>query len=121
MRLKIGNAYRGTEIMAEVVGVVMTGKMFLLTEPFTQAIYLLMWQNFHERMTLVAETVGDLVAMAAPLQAMVHTIDPQRSAAGAEDRVRKSDRGIYRFLVGTELVPHDISIFSSQKASEHCR
>jgi|SRR5215468_8543438 len=121
MRLKIGNAYRGTEIMAEVVGVVMTGKMFLLTEPPTQAIYLPMWQNFHERMTLVAETAGDPVAMAAPLQAMVHTIDPQRSAAGAEDRVRKSDRGIYRFLVGTELVPHDISIFSSRKASEHCR
>jgi predicted permease len=75
-RLKIGNAYRGTEIVAEVVGVVMTGKMFLLTEPPTQAIYLPMRQNFHERMTLVAETAGDPGAMAAPLHAMVHAIDP---------------------------------------------
>jgi predicted permease len=75
-RLKIGNAFRGTEIIAEVVGVVMTGKMFLLTEPPTQAIYLPMRQNFRERMTLVAETVGDPGAMAGPLQAMAHSIDP---------------------------------------------
>ena len=54
----------------------MTGKAFLLTEPPTQAVYLPLSQNFHERMTMVAETAEDPGAMAGTLQEMVRSIDP---------------------------------------------
>jgi putative ABC transport system permease protein len=70
------DSYRGTETPAEVVGVTMTGKTFLLTEPPIQGIYLPLAQNPHERMTLIAETAGDPSAMAGPLEQMVRSIDP---------------------------------------------
>src|SRR5262249_25129493 len=64
------------ERSVEVVGVTMTGKTFLLTEPPTQVVYLPLSQNFHDRMTLIAETSGDPATMTRPLLTMVQSIDP---------------------------------------------
>jgi predicted permease len=64
------------EFAVEVIGVTMTGKTFLLTEPPTPAIYLPFSQNLHERMTLIAETTDDPASMAAPLLAVIQSLDP---------------------------------------------
>jgi macrolide transport system ATP-binding/permease protein len=64
------------EFTVEVVGVSMTGKTFLLTEPPAQVVYLPLSQNFHDRMTLIAATTGDPLALSGPLQAAVQSIDP---------------------------------------------
>jgi macrolide transport system ATP-binding/permease protein len=75
-RLHLKDPFRGTNDLAEVIGVTMTGKTILLTEPPLQVVYLPLAQNPHERMTLIAETVGEPSPMTAPLEAMVRSIDP---------------------------------------------
>jgi predicted permease len=81
MRFRKDDSNRGLqEESVEVVGVTVTGKTFLLMEPPAEVVYLPFRQNFHDRMTLVAETSGDPAAMAGPLQAVVQSIDPNVSA-----------------------------------------
>jgi ABC-type antimicrobial peptide transport system permease subunit len=66
-----------TGTFAEVVGVTVTGKSFLLIEPAVQVIYLPLGQNPRSTMTLIAETAGDPAAQASPLQAMARSVDPK--------------------------------------------
>ena len=107
-RVRIKNPFRGTDLMAEVVGVAVTGKTFLLTEPPIQAIYLPMRQNFHERMTLIAETAGDPTASVGPLEEMVRSIDPNMPVY----RVRTMDdifNGSSVAIVQTVLRIYDVA------------
>jgi predicted permease len=61
---------------AEIVGVTSTGKYGVITEPPTSFVYLPFSQNFRPRMTLIAETSGDPVAMAGPIRSLIRSIDP---------------------------------------------
>jgi predicted permease len=61
---------------AEIVGVTSTGKYNVITEPPTFFVYLPFSQNFRPRMTLIAETSEDPVAMAGPIRSLIRSIDP---------------------------------------------
>jgi putative ABC transport system permease protein len=62
--------------LAEVVGVTVTGKYFSLFEPEMDYAYLPLSQNPMPQLTLIAATSGDPAALAAPLRAVAHSIDP---------------------------------------------
>jgi macrolide transport system ATP-binding/permease protein len=61
---------------AEIVGVTSTGKYGVITEPPTSFVYLPFSQNFRPRMTIIAETSGDPLAMAGPIRSLIRSIDP---------------------------------------------
>jgi predicted permease len=60
---------------AEIVGMTATGKYVGVTETATPFIYLPFSQNFRPRMTLIAETAADPLAMAAPIRTLIRSID----------------------------------------------
>ena len=60
----------------QIVGVAATGKYNAMFEPPTGFLYLPLSQNPQLHMTLIAESYGDPAALAAPLRAMVRSIDP---------------------------------------------
>ena len=59
----------------EIVGMTVTGKHVSAFEPPFDFLYLPFNQQPQLRMTMIAETYGNPVAMAAPLREMVHSID----------------------------------------------
>lgn len=67
---------------AEVIGVTVTGKHISVFEPPFDYLYLPLSQDPQSRMTLLAETYGDPASLAAPLQQMVHSIDPNLPVFG---------------------------------------
>ncbi len=61
---------------ATVVGVAKTGKYLLPWEAPAPYVYLPYEQNQPSEMTLVAQSLGDPASLAAPLRALVHSLDP---------------------------------------------
>ena len=61
---------------ATVVGVAKTGKYLLPWESPAPYVYLPYEQNQRAEMTLVAQSLADPVSLAAPLRAVVHSLDP---------------------------------------------
>jgi macrolide transport system ATP-binding/permease protein len=59
----------------EIVGVTAAGKYSSVVEPPTEFVYLPLSQNPQTKMALLAESYGDPAALAAPLEAMVHSLD----------------------------------------------
>ncbi len=62
----------------QVVGVAKQGKYLWLGEAPVDFVYFALTQRPQTRMTLVAESLGDPAALAAPLREMVHSLDPNQ-------------------------------------------
>jgi predicted permease len=59
----------------EIVGVTAPAKYSSIVEPPTEFVYLPLSQNPQTKMALLAESYGDPVALTAPLESMIHSLD----------------------------------------------
>ena len=63
---------------AQVVGVAKTGRYIYIAEPPTPFVYVPFAQSPKTRMSILVETYGDPAAIAAPLRAVVRSINPDQ-------------------------------------------
>jgi putative ABC transport system permease protein len=73
---------KNTKDWVEIVGIAKTGKYLWVAEPPTEFIYLPWRQNPRNHMILVAESMGDPSALAAPLREVVQGLDRDQPMFG---------------------------------------
>lgn len=66
----------------QVVGVAANTKYTFVLMPPDEMVYLPLLQHPQVRMTLLAQSYGDAAALAGPLRAVVHSLDPNLAIAG---------------------------------------
>lgn len=66
----------------EVVGVAANTKYTFVLMPPDEMVYLPLLQHAQVRMTLLAQSYGDAAALARPLRALVHSMDPNLAVVG---------------------------------------
>jgi predicted permease len=73
---------QNTKDWVEIVGIAKTGKYLWVAEPPTEFIYLPWRQNHRNRLVLLAESMGDPSALAAPLREVVQGLDRDQPVLG---------------------------------------
>ena len=74
------NPRRGPSV--EIVGVAKQSKYLFVVDPPLDYIYLPLWQNPLTGMTLLLRTAGPPGALAAPMRAIVGSLDPGQTVFG---------------------------------------
>jgi predicted permease len=103
-RFQVVDEARRSSSWATVVGIAKTSKYLFLAEPRMEYAYFPVRQRGPSSMTLLLATRGDPAAFAAPLRAIVRTLDPQQpmyNVQTMDDFYRISTVGVFTNVIRT--------------------